>query len=173
MKSIVIDLTEVKRLGLEINDYLTLLGIYGLLTYNGSQQNIDTLIDKGYVQEISRGYIPTKKATEYFESYREFEEFYETFPYTIPDGRGEERPLRTKGLDTDSALITKGLYKRKTKGNKGLQKHILEVLKAEINWRYSNNSIMYMNNIDTWLRQNNWEKYEYLLNRNESNYESL
>ena len=22
-----------------------------------------------------------------------------------------------------------------------------------------------MNNIDTWLRQNNWEKYEYLLNK--------
>ncbi|MFW6225494.1 MAG: hypothetical protein ACOC3V_00880 [bacterium] len=168
-KTLLIDLVEVKQLKLNLNEYLTLLSIKNIIDYDFTIDNIEKLIEKGFVKRLSNNQlIPTPKAVVYFESSEMFEEFYYTFPHKVPGRFGDERPLRNASVESNGALVTKGIFKRITKGNQTLQRHIIDVLKAEIQWRENNNSLQYMNNIDTWLRQNNYEKYEYLLDQGSS-----
>lgn len=167
MATLLIDLTEVKRLKLTLNEYLTLLNVKNIVDYDYTEEDINNLVKKGYIVKLSNDQIiPSPKAVNYFESSETFEKFYNTFPHKVPGRFGEERPLRNASVESNGALVTKGIFKSKTKGNQRLQQHIIEVLEAEIQWRENNNSLQYMNNIDTWLRQNNFEKYEYLLENN-------
>jgi hypothetical protein len=169
MNTLLIDLTEIKRLKLTINEYLTLLHTNNIIEYNWLDKDIDSLVEKEFLKKLSKQVILSEKAINYFESSELFNKFYHIFPHKVPGRFGEERPLRTESSNTSSALVTKGLFKKKIRGNKNLQEHIINVLSAEIDWRQNNNSLQYMNNIDTWLRQHNWEKYEYLLESNTIN----
>lgn len=167
MSTINIDLTEIKRLKLTLNEYLTLLSIKNILEYDATEKDINGLIEKDYAKRLSNGQIiPSPKAVNYFESTEGFIEFYTSFPHKVPGKFGEERPLRNVSVESNGALVTKGIFKKKTRGNQILQRHITDVLRAEVTWRENNNTLQYMNNIDTWLRQHNYEKYEYLLNNN-------
>lgn len=164
---IIIDESEVKSLKLNINEYLTLLVINGTLNdFVYTSENLNKLLELGFLIKLpNQEIILSPKSINYFQSSELFDKFYLLFPHTVPGRLGEERPLRNESLNTKGALITKGIWKKKVKGNSELQQHIINVLQAEIDWRTVNNSLQYMNNIDTWLRQNNWEKYEYLLNK--------
>lgn len=169
MATLLIDLTEIKHLKLSLNEYLTLLSLNNIMEYNYSKDDVDNLVDKGFIKILSNGLpVLSSKAVIYFESDEFFKEFYYTFPHKVPGRFGEERPLRNESVETNGALVTKGIFKKKTRGNQSLQRHIIDILQAEVSWRENNNSLQYMNNIDTWLRQNNWEKYEYLLNSTEN-----
>ncbi|MFW5794656.1 MAG: hypothetical protein ACOCV1_04140 [Bacillota bacterium] len=164
--TILIDLTEIKRLKLSLNEYLALLSIKNIIDYDFTETDLGKLLKNEFVIKLSNNqYIPSPKAVTYFESSEMFEEFYNEFPHKVPGRFGEERPLRNASVNSNGALVTKGLFKSKTKGNKTLQRHIIDVLKAEVTWREANNSLQYMHNIDTWLRQNDYEKYEYLLDQ--------
>lgn len=161
---LLIDFNEIKRLGISLEDYLTLLSYQGSIEYPKRQEPTETLLKKDLLKELpNKTIVLSPKAIIYFQSDELFNEFFNTFPHTVPDRFGEGRPLRTLNINTNGALVTKGIFNRKTKGNKELQQHIINVLKAEINWRNSTGKLNFMNNIDTWLRQYNWEKYEYLL----------
>lgn len=171
MNIIQIDESEIKSLKLNINQYLLLLLINGsIIDFVWTQSDLNRLIELGYLNKLPNDKVVlSPKAINYFQSSDLFNEFYETFPHIVPGRLGEDRPLRTLSSNTKGALITKGLWKKRVKGNTELQNHIINVLKAEVDWRTNNNSLQFMNNIDTWLRQNNWEKYEYLLNNNVTN----
>lgn len=163
-KIITLDITEIKRLKLNINEYLTLLNLNSLIEYNFTDHDIGSLQEKGYIKVLSNGLpILTERSVKYFESIELFEKFYNIFPHKVPGRFGEERPLRNESIDSNGASVTKSIFKSKTKGNQILQNRIIEVVEAEIQWRANNNSLQYMHNIDTWLRQHDWEKYEYLL----------
>lgn len=167
--TLLIDLTEIKRLKLSLNEYLTLLHFNNSIEYNYSKEDINNLLEKDFLRLLSNNLpVLSPRAVTYFESGELFEEFYYTFPHKVPGRFGEERPLRNESIETNGALVTKGIFKKKTRGNQSLQRHIIDILQAEVSWRENNNSLQYMNNIDTWLRQNNWEKYEYLLNSTEN-----
>lgn len=170
MSELLIDLKEIKRLKLSLNEYLTLLHFNNFIEYSYSKEDIDKLVEKDFLKVLANGLpVLTSKSVTYFESGELFEEFYYTFPHKVPGRFGEERPLRNESTATNGALVTKGIFKKKTKGNQSLQRHIIDVLQTETSWRENNNSLQYMNNIDTWLRQNNWEKYGYLLNSGTEN----
>lgn len=166
MNTLGINLTEVKRLKLNLNEYLTLLNLQGTISFKPRDEDIDSLLRKGYLSQLGAQIVLSPKAVRYFEANELFEEFYNTFPHTVPDKYGEERPLRTVSSTSQSAAVTKSIWKKKVKGDVDLQQKIIEILKAEIDWRKRKGGIQFMNNIDTWLRQHNWEKYEYLLKTN-------
>ena len=102
--------------------------------------------------------------TKYFNNIELFEKFYNTFPHTVPVDHGDPRPLRASSINTNTAKVFKTKWSRKVRSNLELQAKIIKILEAEIQWREENDTLKYMNNIDTWLNNYNWEKYEYLLN---------
>lgn len=92
-------------------------------------------------------------------------EFVSTFPFKVPSRNGGTRPLRASDPDAISNKKAKEKYKRMIKNNPGLHSFILQVLKAEIEHRRNTISLQFMHNIDTWLNQRDWEKYSYLLEK--------
>lgn len=169
MENIFIDQREIKALGLNLNEYLSLMYINGVIDYKCTTNDLNRLVELGYIVRLGDNYILSPKSINYFQSSELFREFYNVFPHTVPDKVGDSRPLRTLNEVSQAGLITKGIWKKKVRGNINLQNHIIDVLKAEIDWRNNTGSLPYMNNIDTWLRQHNWEKYEYLLNQTTTN----
>lgn len=164
-KIISIDLAELKAISLSLNAYLALLMYkWGDIKYNVTEKDKEELT----INQWIKNNILSEKAEKYFNDLTEFNTFYNLFPFTVTDNYGRKRPLRTSSIETNAAKVTKNIWKNKFRGNKELQKHVIEVLKAEVEWRESTDSLVYMNNIDTWIRSNNWEKYEYLLNNNKS-----
>lgn len=170
MANILIDLVEVKRLKLSLKEYLALLDVNGIISYSPTKEDIEGLKDKGWIIFLPDNIpILSPKSKEYFESKFNFERFYTTFPHRVPGRYGKDRPLRSESINTLSASTTRAIYKNKTRGNKTLQEHILKVLEAEIKWRTEEDTLSYMNNIDTWLRQHKWEDYAYLLEEENNN----
>ena len=170
MNIISIDLAELRRLKLDLNEYLTLLNKANIIdNFKYGENEINKLIEKKYLNKIGETIVLAPKAVVYFQAKELFREFFDTFPHTVPDRGGEERPLRTASIETEGAAVTGSIWRRKVKGNINLQERIIEVLRAEIDWRMRQNTLQYMHNIDTWLRQNDYEKYDYLLNTNHIN----
>ena len=165
MKEILcISSSEVKGLGLTVNTYLALMMLkYGNIGYKISENDLQELFSKGWIESATIESDLSPKAKRYFTSTELFEEFYTTFPHTVPVDFKEPRPLRTVSTTTNAAKATQIRWLKRVKGNIELQKKIIQILKAEINWREINDTLKYMNNIDTWLNNYTWEKYEYLL----------
>jgi hypothetical protein len=83
-------------------------------------------------------------------------EFCNTFPYKTVDGR----VLRTLDPMKSSNEAAKKLYLKATKNGKPLiHKIIMQGLDNELAARRANNSLRYINNLETWLRNKMWEKY--------------
>ena len=84
-----------------------------------------------------------------------FEEFYNLFPTITPSGRR----LRTSSADTKLANDAFVAYKRKIR-KKEDHLNLINGLKIELKERDDNNSLEYINNILTWIRNATWELYE-------------
>lgn len=164
---VTIDILEIGKLKLNINEYLNLLK----LKHNEESKSFPYELDLRYIPKlIEEGYIisddlvkdgfslgPTSKAI--FDSDDLFEEFFALYPNSVETGLGR-RVISARDPNSVSGKATHELWKRVTKNKPGLQQKIIECLKRELNQRRLDNSLGFIQGIDTWLRQATWEKWE-------------
>ena len=84
-----------------------------------------------------------------------FEEFFYAFPAKTPDSRR----LRPSSPDTKIGNDAFIAYKRKVR-KKNQHDELMVGLKNELNERESKDSMSYINNILTWIRNATWEMYD-------------
>lgn len=86
------------------------------------------------------------------------------FPIKTPSGRY----LSPKGENTVAGKKLRKKWKKLFGSDTLIQQRVIDILAVELKWRKDNGKIEYMHNAETWLNQGDWEKYEYLLEEQES-----
>ena len=94
-------------------------------------------------------------------------ELFLAFPMKVDSRTGGSRPLRASNLDAKSNELPKKKYLSIIKNKPELHKHIIKVLEAEVEMRRNSSTLQFMNALEVWINQKNWEKYEYLLKEKE------
>jgi len=168
-----IDLLELRKYGLNINEYLTLLKFQHdaegkTFPYIPDERFYPRLVEDGFIEILSSELIQDKviytcklgvEGLKIFSGEDLFEEFFELFPNSVDTGFGR-RAISAKDPNSISGRATHDIWKRITKGKVDLQKKIIAGLKRELENRKANNSLGFLQGIDTWLRQATWEKWE-------------
>ena len=180
---LIIDLTRVVANEITITEYLSL---YYIRLVNAGEDHklfFKSFLpsDKDYTYLGQKGFVVTsafsKSQYELTDKGRKlfpdidnsFEEFYNMFPHKVPDSTGHYRPVSTKDITSVSAQATRKLWNRIIGSNPSLQDNIIEGLKKELKYRERSGTMMYLNNIDTWLRNYTWEKWLTDINDEEKN----
>lgn len=161
-----IDIIHVRKCNLNLNEYLTLLKIQHdedneSFPYIPDGQSELNLVERRMVKwdVKNKKYILDEGSNKVFGTDDLFEEFYKLFPNRVETNVGF-RVISAVDPESISAQNTKNIWKRITKGKPTLQRKIIDCLKKELESRKLNNSMAYLQNIDTWLRQATWEKWE-------------
>ena len=178
--SYTLDILEISKFKLNINEYLTLLKFQHeseerSFSFVPDERFFPRLLEEGYLikeeDKISLG----PKGIEVFQGKENlFEEFNKTFPHKVPTGTGY-RPVSTLDVESASARTTKAIWDRIIKNKPYLQRTIIDNLKRELESRNRDGSIGFLQGIDTWLRQATWEKWEDIpdTKRTSTNYKQL
>jgi hypothetical protein len=133
---------------------------------------IDYLVENDYIMNQNGEFILKPKGFDLFHTTDSiWYEFMSIFPHKVPSGTGGFRPLRALDPDAKSNQKAKKKYLSIVKNNLKLHEHIMKVLSLEISYRKNHNQMMFMHNLETWLNQRDWEKFEYLLE--EENYDDV
>lgn len=157
--------SEVLKLHqLTISEYVFLKSLYeDLKDFEGLLGEIDSsaLEKAGWIKVTnSEGVILRQKALELFEPKDDLcLRFINTFPVKTPTGRY----LSPVGLTGMTVENIRKRWNKHFKNDVGAMKKAIEVLEAELKWRRLQNNLEYIHNIETWLNQRDYEKYEYLL----------
>lgn len=119
------------------------------------------LVNKGYIEHKDNDEVTlTELGREIFELKEDlFIKFFETFPYRVPDGTGDYRILGTKSPDTILGNKIRKKWISITKADIELQKTIIKGLEHELEYRRRTSSLLYMQNMETWLNNGSWQKY--------------
>ena len=149
---------------LTISEYLYLKSLYEenndpTLFKIIDKVNEDDLQQRGFLKITTQNLVLRNKAIELFEGKDLFLKFLSSFPIKTPSGRYLS-PLGNSG-------IVVGKIKKKWntlfKNKPHIQEKVLNVLYAELEWRKKTNQLEFIHNIETWLNQGDYEKFEYLL----------
>lgn len=165
--------------GLCADDFILLYSIYhGVetgLTYK--LESISNLERLALIKQMPDNSITLRqKALNLFQVKdleQSFLEFFGAFPLKVPSRDGGSRPLRAKNSDAQSVKSLRKKYQDIIKNNPELHEHILKVLDAEKEMKRKSNSLQFMHNIDTWINQKDWEKFEYLLDEDSKEIEKV
>ena len=178
--SYTLDILEISKFKLNINEYLTLLKFQ----HESEERSFPFVPDERFFPRILEEVYLIKeqdkislgpKGIEVFQCKENlFEEFYKTFPHKVPTGTGY-RPVSTLDVESASARTTKAIWDRIIKNKPYLQRTIIDNLKRELESRNRDGSIGFLQGIDTWLRQATWEKWEDIpdTKRTSTNYKQL
>jgi len=162
MNTLEIDLKRLKNSGLTLNQYLVLLKIgkrLGVESFIIHPDDLEVLEAEEYIVKTSSSYRLTNEGLNQIEDESDlFEIFLSKFPSKAKDGI-KVRRLSVNDPNSKKAKITKAIWKRITKNNLELQENIIKGLDREIEERTRQGSLWFMHNIDTWLRQADWELY--------------
>jgi len=162
----------ISRAGLNFNEYLNLLKLRHDEKDKSFPYEIDPryfkrlLEDKFIVQKVELNadggevyYVLGPEGLKLFEGDDLFEEFFALYPSYVETGLGR-RAISAKDPNSISGKATHDIWKRVTKNKPHLQRKIINCLKNELEHRKTNNSMAYLQGIDTWLRQATWEKWD-------------
>ena len=166
-KDVKIDLDLIDRLELTPDEYIFLYCWYHSLKIPRVQCSVKHLEEKGYLKILEGSNIALRApAINLFEHKSEDKcwfEFFGLFPMKVPGRNGTTRPLRPASLEAKACITTKKKYLQLIKNKPELHKQIIKVLEAELEMRKQAGTLQYMHNIDTWLNQNDYEIYSYLI----------
>lgn len=95
-------------------------------------------------------------------------EFLGKFPMKVPARGSGTRALKVANPDSKANVKLKKKYLSIIKGKPELHKRIINVLEAEVKMRKDSGQLQYMNAMEAWLNQANYDKYEYLLEEEKS-----
>lgn len=142
---------------------------------SGDRSYLLYLEDKGFIKVTgSTDFELRQKAVDLFtvsDPEKMWLEFLGTFPIKVPARNGGTRPLKVADPDSRANIKPKNKYISLIKNKPEVHTHIMAVLNAELEMRKQSGNMQYMNAIDAWLNQANYDKYAYLLEENvERNY---
>lgn len=89
-------------------------------------------------------------------------EFCSRMPFKVPNGFGGNRILRAKDPDAGTNNKCRELYLSIVKSDPELHKKILKCINYQL--KEMRNTLKYLQNSETWIRQRTWEKYQHLIN---------
>lgn len=95
-------------------------------------------------------------------------EFLGKFPMKVPARGSGTRALKVANPDSKANVKLKKKYINIIKGKPELHKKIIKVLEAEVKMRKDSGQLQFMNAMEAWLNQANYDKYEYLLEEEKS-----
>jgi len=154
----------LKDNGLSADDYLYLY----ILHRNGQKYlqtltlkpNIDTMLTNGYLELSEDQYTITNKYLSLFlDSFDEmFTELIDTYPMKVKSPNRGVRILHAKDPLAKANEKAKNKYKKITKGKKNTHEYIIKCLKTQL--KVDEDNLGYMQNLETWLNNHTWEKYE-------------
>lgn len=162
---ILIDIEYIRSKGLYVEEYLFLRNqfVTGIDKIVSMQEvirpiNLDRLEALLFIKKTPEGIILRKKTLEMFNTDDLYDKFISIFPIKTPSGRPLS-PLRAGGKNYEA--IRKKF--NKLFKSRAAAENAIKVLEAELLWRKQQNNLEYQNNVETWLNQANYEKFEYLL----------
>lgn len=137
--------------------------------------SLNNLESKGFIKITENEIVLRNKAKALFNQEDLFDRFLVTFPIKTPKKKRYLSPAKLEGVAYNTL---KNKWNRIFKNNKAKALKAIEVLEAEIRMRQQTpDGLEFMNAVDVWLNQANYEKYEYLLeedfeaSRDSSNYD--
>lgn len=162
-----IDLKELEKKKLTLNQYLALLKIEGIeIPYDPDDNAIKSLVSTGMIRlsvdtdKNGMGVI-SYKLTEKAVFDNDSEDLFSIFLDLYPKHTGGSDSRWLCPINTTSILgkELQAKWRKVTKGNKQLQKLIIDCLKAEIAERKRTNNLQYMRQAIVWLNKAEWEKW--------------
>ena len=165
-----IDLRLIEEHNLSPDDFVFIYIIwrkaFGYI--NGIPLRINTQrleIDGWITLNDEQGSDPTKfiVTNKFLDLYRSdfdkmFEELVELYPFkVVSPGRGA-RVLRAKDPNAHSNKKAKIKYKKLVGHKPHLHKYIIKCLQAQL--QHERDNLGYMQNLETWINNHTWEKYE-------------
>lgn len=100
-------------------------------------------------------------------------EFLGKYPIKVPARNGGSRALKVASPNSKANEKISKKYIALIKNKPELHRQIIDVLEAEVAMRKKSGQLQYMNAMDVWLNQANYDKYAYLLEENvEKDYKS-
>ena len=162
-----IDLELLEEIGLYPNEYIALHCMHKKIEIS---ERLDESVNYGYLQEegwLGEGWELTDKWLDLFaKDYDDlFKELIETYPAIVESpGRGK-RVLHAKDPGALSNMKAKNKYRKITGEKVHVHKRIIQLLKVQL----SQGNLGYMQNLETWLNNYTWEKYEDMDLKEENN----
>lgn len=160
----------LKEHSLSADDYLYLYIIqkngYEYLQTLTLNPDIDTMLKKGYLELSEDRYIVTETYRSLYTSDFDsmFTELLDTYPMKVQSNRGNVRILHAKDPRAKANNKSKNKYKKITKSKKAIHEHIIKCLNIQL----KTDDLSYMQNLETWLNNHTWEKYEDISYENKS-----
>lgn len=165
-----INLTKLLKVGLNINEYLTMVKLHlmvkeQIIPFNTSQSIVQSLVDKGYLEHsndlitiTSKGYKLLNNSSNGITD-KEFDEIYFLYPEKTPGGR----ILRSKNKMVMGKLTRDFdvLLKKYMSVIKNIDDHN-SVVQATKNMIYDykrRGSSEFLPKLETYINQRGWEKY--------------
>tara|TARA_R110000824_G_scaffold154479_2_gene326594 strand:- start:4310 stop:4858 length:549 start_codon:yes stop_codon:yes gene_type:complete len=161
---------------LSADDYMYLYIIqrngYEYLQTLNLNPNIDTMLTNGYLELSGNKYVITDAFKLLVTSNYDlmFAELIDTYPMKVRSEKGQIRILHAKDAKAKSNAKAKKWYKKITKTNKSTHEHIIKCLNTQL--EVTKDNLGYMQNLETWLNNHTWEKYEEINYDNKSESES-
>jgi len=172
---ITLDYDTLINAGISLSEYVYLKSLYE----NENDSKIFKVIDKieedslqqrGFIKITETDIVLRKKALDLFEGEDLFLKFLNTFPIKTPGKRRYLSPLGNSGILAEKV---KKKWDSLFKNKPHLQEKAIAVLEAELQWRKETGQMEYINQIDVWLNQANYEKFDYLLKQDVNHTEDL
>ena len=163
-----IDFEILIETGMSADDFLYLYLLhkkeYSYLPSLNLKPNLDKLQNEGYIKlgETSDQHYIRQEFIDLFSSSFDqmFAELIGTYPLKVTSpGRGV-RVLHAKDPDAKANLKCKIRYKKVVGDKLYKHKHIMKCLNNQL--RIERDNLAYLQNLETWINNHTWEKYENL-----------
>lgn len=170
MEEININLIQLLKLNLSVNEYLTLVKLKLLnedikLQFSTTEAHITSLVEKGFLEIVGENIQFSDKGLKVFKqagvaiSEEDFKKFYELYPMRTPGGR--RLRASSNGVSGRMPKDYEVCYRKYSNQVKSLEQHD-EVMKATQMMIYDykrRGASEFMQNLETYLNQRSWEKY--------------
>ena len=175
MKTITIDLDLLKKIDLNINEYLILYDIannYSISSiFNYNTTDLLSLQEKAFIKLTENDIYLRAKANSIFSINEDlFKEWLELYPTNVKKKDGGTRALSPSTVDTILGYKLKKKWDLTFKKDRDKQLFAIKVLKAEVADKKKSGDLEYMTEAYRWLNEGFHEKYSYLVSKeNEEN----
>jgi len=136
-------------------------------TFYEDEHSLKYLENEGFIKITGvEEFTLRQKGVELFETSNLEEkwlEFLGTYPLKVSNGKGGNRVLKTANPDAKINQKVKSKYYSIIKDKPDLHVYIMQLLNVELSERKKSNDLQYMQNIETYINQQSFEKYAYLL----------
>ena len=172
MKTIIIDLDLLKKIDLNINEYLILYDIannYSISSiFNYNTTDLLSLQEKAFIKLTENDIYLRAKANSIFSVNEDlFKEWLELYPTNVKKKDGGTRALSPSTVDTILGNKLKTKWNTIFKKDRDKQLFAIKVLRAEIESKRKSGDLEYMVEAYRWLNEGFHEKFSYLVESNE------